>query len=741
MIDLTGVTHHPAIEEIVDVLCSKTQNTDRIFFRVEVAYFLAKIASCMRATIVTKDRGEIPVNLYALALATSGYGKGHSVNIVENQFLAGFRKRFMEDTFPVVSEKHLWDIANGRAVRNGTDQQEEFEKAEAEWKRAGGLPFTFDSATGPAIKQLRNKLVMSNCGSLNLQVDEIGTNLHASLEPLALYLELFDQGLVKPKLTKNTAENQRGEEIDGKTPANLLLFGTPSKLFDGGPTEDDFYSLLDTGYARRCLFAWGEAEKKAHLHLSPAEIYAGLINPTNSTMVDKWSDTFHSLADPAVFGWKMKVEDDVGIALLTYQIECKKAAEGMADHEEMRKAEMEHRYFKALKLAGALAFIDGSLNIEMDHLKQSILLVEESGAAFKRILTREKAYVKLARYIADVGTDLTHADLHEALPFYKQSNAARNELMTMAVAAGYSRNIIIKKKFVDGIEFFRGEKLQETNLDELIVSYGTHWAYGYSNEEVPFSQLELLTQAAQEDGSPMHWANHHFKSGHRARENVIQGFNTIVIDVDGGVSLAAVHELMAEYKFMTYTTKRHRQVEGVDSEGEDIVGEDRFRLILPMNFKLYLDHDDYKEFMNSVMNWLPFATDESANQAEKKWETYSGGTFYRNEFATEEGKPEPVLLDVLQFIPRTSMNDKYQQQYQKVESLDNLERWFAGRIATGNRNNQMIKFALALVDNGMSLLEVGRQVHAFNQKLNNPMDEEEIDSTIMQTVGKRFSRK
>ena len=179
MIDLTGVEHHPAIEEIVEVLCNKTQNTDRGFFRVEMAYFLAKVASCMRATISTKDRGDIPVNMYALNLATSGFGKGHSVAIVEGDFLAGFKKRFMEDTFPVVAEKHLWDIANERALRNATDQQEEFEKAETEFRRAGAIPFTFDSATTPAVKQLRHKLVMANCGSLNLQIDEIGSNLIA----------------------------------------------------------------------------------------------------------------------------------------------------------------------------------------------------------------------------------------------------------------------------------------------------------------------------------------------------------------------------------------------------------------------------------------------------------------------------------------------------------------------------------------------------------------------------------
>ena len=77
-------------QDITDVLCNRTQNQDRGFFRVEAAYFLAKMAATMRAVIKTKDRGDIPVNLYALALATSGFGKGHSVNIIETQFLGEF---------------------------------------------------------------------------------------------------------------------------------------------------------------------------------------------------------------------------------------------------------------------------------------------------------------------------------------------------------------------------------------------------------------------------------------------------------------------------------------------------------------------------------------------------------------------------------------------------------------------------------------------------------------------------
>ena len=713
MIDLTGVTHHPAIEEIVDVLCNKTQNTDRGFFRAETAFFLSKMASSMRATIVTKDRGEIPVNMYVLALGTSGYGKGHSVAIFEGDFMAGFKKRFMEDTFPVVAEKHLWKIANDRAARNGTDQQEEFDKVDSEFRRAGALPFTFDSGTSPAVKQLRHKLILADCGAINLQIDEIGSNLINNVDVLTLFLELYDQGLVKQKLTKNTGESQRNEELDGKTPANALLFGTPTKLLDGGQTEDQFYDFLDTGYARRCIFGWGKQTEKAYNSLTPAEIYNNLISKGNNQTVDKWANRFHKLADPAIYGWKMTVDDAVGIQLITYKIACEQAAEKIAEHEEIRKAELSHRYFKALKLAGALAFVDESLQIEMGHLMCAILLVEESGQAFQEILNREKAYVKLAKYITSVGTDVTHADLNEALPFYKSGLAARNEMMSMAMAWGYKKHMIIKKSFIGTIEFFSGERLKETDLNEITISYGEHWAYNFNGEAVPFDQLHVVTQA---DG--FHWTNHHFKNGHRSRENVLAGFNLIAIDVDGGASLATAHELLKDYKFMTYTTKRH-QTEG----------EDRFRILIPMNYYLELTPEDYKEFMNNVMAWLPFQTDESANEPEKKWESFAGGSYHYNDGG---------LLDVLNFIPRTSLNEEFKKEFQKVESLDNLERWFAERIATGNRNKQMFKYASALVDNGMTLQEVGDQVRAFNKKLQKPLADNEIDTTIMISVAKRY---
>lgn len=716
MINLEGVTHHSAIEDIVEVLCRKTQNVDRGFFRVEVAYFLAKMASSMRVKILTRDRGEIPVNIYAICLATSGYGKGHSVYIIENDFMKGFERRFMEETVEIISQQTLVNFAMERALRKGTTDQEELDKLEREFKQAGEMVFTFDEASAPAVKQLRHKMLLAGCGSLNLQVDEIGSNLSRSMESLNLYLELYDQGMVKQKLTKNTNDNQRGSEIKGKTPANALLFGTPTKLFDGNQTEDLFRSLLETGYARRSLFGLGQPNSKAQNTLTPAQIYAQLADPKVDKAVEQWAHLFHELADPSLVGSQIVMEDDVGIKLQEYRSACEAAADKLPEHDEIKKAEISHRYFKALKLAGALAFVDRSIKLEMDHILQAILLVEEAGAMFQSILQREKPYERLAKYLADYGNEVTHADLLDALPFYPKGNAQRNEMMNLATAWGYKRHVVIKKTFVDGIEFFRGETLKQTDLDQIQVSYSDHWAYNYQVEEAPFDELHNMTQM-----QGIHWANHRFKNGHRSEENVIPGFNMIVLDVDGGTTLETAHGLLKDYKFLTYTTKRH---------SED---EHRFRLLMPINYYLELDTKDYREFMNGIMSWLPFQSDESANQRSKKWESFKGGSYHYN---------DGELFDALNFIPKTHKNELYQKEFQRISSFDNLERWFAQRIiANNNRNNTMIKYALTLVDNGMDFSAIRNQVFAFNAKLQEPLDQAELDRSVMVTVAQRLQKR
>ena len=191
----------------------------------------------------------------------------------------------------------------------------------------------------------------------------------------------------------------------------------------------------------------------------------------------------------------------------------------------------------------------------------------------------------------------------------------------------------------------------------------------------------------------------------------------VVLDVDGGATIDAVKELLEEYTYLIYTSKSHTE------------DEHRFRVMLPINYKLQLDREDYREFMDNLLSWLPFTCDDCSNQASRKWRTNDQSIIHRN---------TGQLLDVLHFIPRTSRNEEYKQNFTKLESLSNLDRWFAQRIAVGNRNKNLLRYALILVDAGMTLAEVISQVKQFNGSLNNALSVDELDRTILQTVAKRY---
>lgn len=713
MKDIANVPYHDTGEKLVEILCQKTQNTNRTFFRVLVAYYFTKIASMMRANIKTHERGDVPINLYAINLASSGQGKGYSTNIIEEDVIDEFRERFLQETFETSAKENLAKIAVRRSVKKETDPDDENVAAVKEFENLGELAFSFDSGTTAAVKQMRHKLLMANAGSMNMEIDEIGSNLLGNVDVLKTFLELFDMGKVKQKLTKNTAENTRNEEIIGKTPTNMMLFGTPTKLMDGGKTEEEFISMLETGMARRCFFGI-DTELTKDTSDTPDEIYDKLTDKTSETYLKQLSADLTSLADIVNFGVSITMSKDVSILLIKYRLECEKQANLMNDNEEIRKAELSHRYFKALKLAGGYAFIDGSPEVTEDHLYSAIKLAEESGKAFHKLLKRDKPHVKLAKYLANVQQEVTHYDIVEDLAFYKGSEAQKREMINLAIGYGYRNNIVIKKIFTDGIEFLKGESLDETDLSKMIISYGTTMATGYRNEHVPFNKLEQLTQQ-----SGFHWVAHHLVDGHRREDNIIQGFNMVVLDVDDSVSMETVKLLMKEHKFMLYTTKRHTSA------------KHRFRIILPMTHILKMDKPDYTEFMHNVYEWLPFEVDTATVDRSRKWLTHPGY------FEVNDGE----LLNSLMFIPKTSKNDERKQFVADHQSLSNMERWFVNNTGIGNRSNQLIKYALLLVDSGMDFLSVQNNVMALNAKLQNKMRESEIMATILVTASKAIAKR
>ena len=707
---------HPMSEKLVEILCNKAQNNNPLFFRVLVAYYLAMITSMMRVSIRTHDRGMLPVNLYTLNLSPSGSGKNVAKGIIENEVTHLFQTRFIEETLPLMEETHLARIAQGRAARKNVDPDDEFKRVKREYDGLGPFLFSFDSATGPAIKQYRQKLLMAASGALNLQMDEVGSYLQSSGEVLDAFLELFDVGAGNQKLLKATAESLRSETVKGHTPTNMLLFGTPTHLLDGSKNEELLYKLLEIGYARRCFFGYARSAHK-RLDQSAEEVYDQTTSRDADIFLGETAERLEKLADMVNMGTTIEISKEVTLILIEYRLHCERLAAKLAEHEVIRNHEISHRYSKALKLAGAYAFIDGSHEISEEHLYYAIKLAEESSVAFGQLLARDKHYMKLAKYLASCKTPVTQADLYEDLPFYRGSQSARQDMLLFASAWGATNNILIKKNIVDSIEWLSGESLKETDPNEIIVAYSNYITEGYRSERVPFDQLHVLTQV-----NGMHWISHHLnnaENGHRSDDNVVPGFNLIVLDIEKGPTLEMVREVFKNHRYHLYTTKRHTP------------DEHRFRVVLPTNFELKLDSREFKEFMHNVNDGLPFTQDESTGQRSRKWMSWAMHYEYH------DGEP----FDVLPFIPKTNKNEQRKALLQSQQEMDNLERWVINNTGDGNRNNMLLRYAMIFVDAGADEELIRLKVFGLNAKLADKLSEAELLSTILVTVSRAIQKR
>ncbi len=708
--DLSTVNYHPTQEKIVNILRTRTMNvTSDTYFRGITAFYLAQMASSMRARIVTPHRGTIPINVFVCALGESGMGKGYSMNIIESEIVSGFSRIFTKQTLPEIALQSMTETARTIAVYNDTNEDSELSILSTEYENCGAMPYTFDSGTGPAYKQIRTKAQIAKCGALNLICDEIGSNLLENAELFKVNLEAYDMGKIRQKITKNSSESKRSTDREDPVPSNMLVFGTPSALFNGGIEEKTFLEWLQAGYGRRFLFAWGSKSESSQMDAE--ELFSKLTAQDTDQDTNKLAILFESLADPVNYGKDIPLSKNVTLINLQYQLNCEALAEEISVFEPIRRAELQHRYFKTAKIAGAYAFIDQTSEVTEDQMYAAIKLVEDCGVAFNKMMNQDKNYVRLAKYIAAVTTEVTYADLTQDLPFFSGSKSHKEDMVSLARAWGSRHHIVIKKYFEDGFDILKGETLKETSLEQIIFSVSDHEAYNYnSSTDVKLTTWTDLHKVVQQGG--LHWCNHNFHKNHRNEENATGPFNLIILDVDGECTLEIAKDLLKDYSAMFYTTKRHT----------DKVN--RFRIVMPISYELKLSAGEYKEFMHNIFEWLPFGVDTGTGQRCKKWLTHPGHYEYI----------EGDLLDPTQFIPKTTSNEKRIAEQQNLGDMNKVESWFARSIGEGNRNNTLSKFAFMLFDTGMSPDAVETAVYAFNAKLANGLTKEELQNTVIKSL-------
>lgn len=716
MNNFDSLEHHPFIEEVGAALAAKTNNPDPAMFRVMSAWHLTKAVSNMHGMVKSAVGSPMPINMYGICLAPSGAGKGHAMSTLE-QGIFGRYFSALNDKIEEAEHEAVNRISSRYVSDAGLDEGLSRTKAERDVTELGPYVETFDSGTAPAIKQLRAKIQQLGFGALNLQIDEIGSNLSSSEEALTTFLELYDLGQIKQKVTKVTKESSRTLDNRSCTPANLLMFGTPSKLFDGGNTEKLFIDLVTAGYARRSFFSW-QASRRGMRTISQDEAFQKAVALLTALDQSPWIEKVRFLLQ----GERKKIyslSDRADKQLFAYRVYCEQRSEEYPEHQEDVRAEMMHRHIKTMKVAAAFAALERLPVVLIRHINHAIALAEESGKAFQTMLTRDKPYIRLAKYITTNKNRMTQADLVATLPYYTGSQSARNDMMNLATSWAYSHDKLIRKEYADGIEFFSGEALEQTDLSAIPLSYSSHMADNYTNSTPAWDKLPKLLLAQD-----LHFTNHLLAAGehgmgHRSEANIIEGCNFIVLDVDGTASLPLARSVLEDFQYYIYTTKSHKD------------DDHHYRIVMPLSHKVNLNREVFQNFMRNIYNWLPFEVDVAAKDRCRKWASHPG--------QLEENAG--MLLDATQFIPNTIRQEKMSLAADGLKNLPALERWFALQMSAGNRNNMLARFAFVLVDTGLSLPEIETRVISLNNSQSDKLSMAEIQQTVLRSVAQRIQQR
>jgi len=692
------------LRKITQLIKSKNPTADSFLVTLMALNKLSQIASNMRVKIQYVDGGIIPVNFYGLALAGSGFGKGKINNILEDNIINEFQDRFMNSLAPSVSMSKLETLAETKSLDEGIDITVAQAEIYKEWNKLPKHLYTFSDATIEGLKAKRLKLSMIELGSTNMEIDEIALNLERVSDVLSVLLEAFDAGKAKQKLIKVDSNSDVS-----KVPANLFMFGTPSRLLNGSKLERIFIDFLVNGYARRMFFGYID-DDSAPVTMSAEERLASLRDVTVTADLDNMSSYLASFASEHQVGKILFIHDDVAIKLLEYEDYCLSRSMDMKKYQEIQKAEMKHRYWKAIKLAGILSFISKEDGITMNDLNDAIAIAEESGKAFASIINRPPSHVRLLEFLIDQDKKVTHAELVEKLDFYNSANKTmKEEMITLATAYAYSNNAVIKRLMVEGIEFISAKELEPSDGSKCILSVSTDIVEGYEPKIGEFNNLKLVLSAQVE------YCSHHFKDGYRDDKHALPKFNLVILDIDDGTSLQMAMAMMSDYKYVIGTTKRH-QTEGYG---------DRFRMILMLDRTIELDTEEHSKFMSNLYEWLPFKVDTAAKDIARKWSGNPKAMIFEN-----EGK----AITSIDFIPDTSKEQAMRERIVDLSNLDSLERWFALNASTGDRNHKTLRYALMLLDGGLDIETIEDKVLAMNSRLAEPLPEREIYQTVMNKV-------
>ena len=580
---------------IADSIPSQT-----IPYRMKIALAISEImlfTSQFRINIKHWNGSIIPINSIMFCIAKSGASKDSSLKAVRKCFAKSYEE---------IHEIRITNAINKaieQARQEGYEEPEKFHSYK-DFLISPNPLFVAISTTEGFIQHL-NDLSNDTLGAGYIFSGEIGAELSNNInltENIKVLAELYDEGSKEVKIVK--ARENQSKEVKN-LPVSALFIGSQDNLLYDDAIKRKFKTEFTTKLARRSFLVFVNEDMYYTSFNSIEEMIKAEKEIEDNAIVnrnevsDYIEDLTKSLIDYA--GNTITIDEEVRDLFLLYKKYNEEVASTIDIQYPIAQLTRTHLQWKALKLAGALALIQESNIIELEHYKAAIEFVElinNDVTIFEKELVKEPYelfadYVRMYAINGEYTINLHNLRKLGFIPMKGQSDTHLKELIKLVNSYDEQGTYTLKK---DEILFKEFEK-----TDKVLLSYlpctGTKQQRaskckdGFQCDEILFKDLQELLEG------DFAYSPFKFLNGVRGKDNIDSGCKWIVLDVD-------TSEITDEEAHILLSDLNHFIVRTSNKDNPN-----KFRVLIELDAEVNVPDIQWKSFISSIVTDLGIIAD------------------------------------------------------------------------------------------------------------------------------------
>ncbi|EPX3987289.1 hypothetical protein ACWZUH_000024 [Campylobacter fetus] len=708
------------INELADSIPNKLDPKMKLTIAVsEIILF----ASQFRRNIKHWNNSLIPINAITFCISGSGTGKDSSINAMRKNFLGGYevinhlRVEKAKDAAKSIAK------SKGLAMPDSPDVYEKFYDKP--------MPLFVAPSTNEGFIQYLNELDRSGIGAGFILSGEFGAELLTSptiIANLQLLAELYDEGKKEVKVLKD--KDRQSEEIKN-LPVSALFMGSPENILFDETVKKKFKTEFTTKLARRSFFNFNffEVEEPTYSNINELLKEEMKIEDIARNLNEKYTEEFRLLALDQINKCGVPLEIDIKTRELVtlYKKYNQQKASKVNKQYPITQLVIMHLYWKALKLAGALAIIKNKNSIGELEYKEAITFTEllnEDMKNFEIELVKDpyELFVGFCQTILQDNKCFVDTHSLRKMGYISTTSNTTSKLKDLAnLASSYDPSGVYKVTDT-GIEYTKLVKTTGNGVSYLAVSGSKDDRKLACSKNFNYAVVEFKNLAGMLS-KDFAYSPFKFRDGIRNKSNIEGGVKWIALDIDDSIYTdEQMHEILQDYNHHIARTS-------------DPNNPFKFRILLELDSIVDLGDKEYKNFIKSISNYLDLKIDILPKS--QIYFSYSG----RNVLSVIDKYPLETKDHIMNAYNTTTLSnpteyiDTLSDKQKKALLSDPLTTFnYAFEAPEGKGSVSLYRAAKHAKDLGMSKEEVINLIQEINSYWIRPMDQTRLNNTLIKQI-------